>query len=61
MLGTEQVPQGMGMAQRLPELQEHLDRAVRHRVGLLGYPMQGQELDSMTLEIFSNLLDSVIL
>lgn len=35
------------MAPRLPELQEHLDSAFRHWVGLLGCPVQHQELDSM--------------
>ena len=40
---TEQTPQGMGMSSRLPELREHLDSALMHRVGLLGC------LDSMIL------------
>ena len=38
VLGTAQASQGMGMAPRLPELQEHLDNAPRHRLGLLVMP-----------------------
>ena len=36
-------------APRLPELQERLDNQLRHSVGLLGCPVQGQELVSMIL------------
>lgn len=44
-LGTDQAPQGMVTAPRLPELQEHSDNALRRRVALLGCPAQGQELN----------------
>lgn len=37
--------QGMGTVPRLPELQEYLDKAFRHRLGMLGCPGQGLELD----------------
>lgn len=41
--------QGMATAARLPELQELLNNAPRHRVGLLGCPVQNQGLNWMVL------------
>lgn len=35
------------MVPSLPELQEHLDNACGHRVGLLRYSVKEQEFDSM--------------
>lgn len=39
-LGTEQAPQGAVMAPKLPELQEHVDNSLRHRVDY-GVSMEG--------------------
>lgn len=49
--GTDQAPQGTGTAPKLPELQEHLDTTSRDRVGLLGCPEQGWELDSVIVGV----------
>lgn len=35
----------MVTAPSLPELKEHLGNALRHRVRLLGFPVQSRELD----------------
>ena len=48
VLGTAQALQGMGMALRLPELQERLDSAARDgQAGIVGVSGQGQGLGWM--------------
>lgn len=48
ILELEQASQGSGHSTK-PEFKKHLDSALSHRVGLLGCPVQGQELDLMIL------------
>lgn len=48
ILELEQAPQGSGHSTK-PEFKKHWDSALSHRVGLLGCPVQDQELDSMIL------------
>lgn len=48
-LGPEQAPQVMVTVPRLTEPKKHLENTLRHRVGLLGRPVQGQQLDLMIL------------
>lgn len=50
MLGTAQAPQGMVLAPKLPEVQEHLDSTARDaQGGIVGGSGQGHELHWMVL------------
>ena len=57
-LGTGPAPEGSGHGMgcpgqwarpQVPEFKEHLDNALRHRVWILGGPLQSQELGLMIL------------
>ena len=57
----EQAAQGSGPGPELPEIKDHLDNPLRHRVRILGSATWSQELELMILVDLFQLGDSMIL